>query len=209
MKDKFKKALEALQEYKGKKKFKQSVELAVNFRHVNFSKPENRINIKVPLPRGRGSKALKVAVFGDEAFIRDAKKAGADLGITKDEIDELSKNPKKLKKLVKEYTFLAQPQLMTEIAKKLGRILGPRGKMPKPLVGKMEGMIEAAKREVSLVTKGKYLPVLHALIGTEDMSIDDLAENAEAIYEKLKAKVGESAIKNMYVKLTMSPAIKV
>lgn len=63
-------------EDKGKRKFTQSVELIVNFRGIDFTKAENRLNIDVILPKGRG-KEQPVVVFADGQVALDAKAAGA------------------------------------------------------------------------------------------------------------------------------------
>jgi ribosomal protein L1 len=88
--------------------------------------------------------------------------------------------------------------------------LGKKGKLPKPIVGNIAQLIDSAKRSVRVTTKGKYLPVLQAFIGTENMSAEDLVENAEAVYEAVKNKIGgDGNIKSVYVKLTMSKPAKV
>ena len=205
-----KKAIEdALETGKGKRKFKQTVEMAINFRGIDFTKPENRINLEIPLPQGRG-KEVKVAVFADGQAATEAKKAGADLIIHGDEIEQYGKNKAEFKKLANQYVFLAEPKLMMLVGRHLGQVLGTRGKMPKPLVGKdIKGLIDRARRVIILKNKGKYMPVLHAPIGTEDMDVDKLVENAMAVLEAVKSKVSDSNIKNVYVKLTMGNAVKV
>lgn len=202
-------AIQKALEEKGKRKFTQSVELIINTRGVDFSKPENRINIDIPLPRGKGGKELKVAVIGDEATSVEAKKAGADLIILPNEIESY-KEPKKLKELARYYTLLAQPNQMAAVAKALGQVLGKKGKLPKPLLGNIAQLVDTAKRSVRVTTKGKYLPVLQAFIGTENMDVDALAENAEAVYDAVKNKIGgDGNIKSVYVKLTMGKPVKV
>jgi large subunit ribosomal protein L1 len=54
-----------IDENKGKRKFLQSVELAINFRGIDFAKTDNRLNLSVPLPAGRG-KQSSLAVFTDD-----------------------------------------------------------------------------------------------------------------------------------------------
>jgi len=98
---------------------------------------------------------------------------------------------------------------MVEVGKNLGQVLGGRGKLPRPIAGSAENAIKQAKSRVRIMTRGKNLPTVFCAIGTEQMSIDDLVENFETAYEKVKDKVGESAIASTYVKLTMSPTVKV
>ena len=58
-------------------------------------------------------------------------------------------------------------------------------------------------------SKGKYLPVAQCMIGSEEMSVEDLVENFDSAYEKVKGKVMESNIKSVYVKLSMGQPVKV
>ncbi len=202
------KAVEQALEGKGSKKFIQTVELIVNFRGLDFTKPENRLNLEIPLPKGRG-KQVKIAVFADGQAASDAKKAGADAVFGSDQIEKLAKNKAELKKVVKEYSFLAEPKLMVSIGKNLGQVLGTRGKMPKPFAGKASDLMDRIRRTVVVRTKGKYMPVIHVPVGTEEMSPNDLMENISAVLELLKTKVNDANIKNIYIKLTMGEPVKV
>ncbi len=189
-------------EDKGKKKFKQSVELIINMRGIDFSKSEHRLNLDVILPKGKGGKELKSAVFADQQVGDGARRAGADLIITPDQIPLYSEK-EKLNDLVNNYFLLAQPNLMGSVAKSLGAVLGRKGKLPRPITGDIKGLIERSKSTVRITTKGKCLPTAQVFIGTEAMKAEDLLENAEAAYEVVKNKVNEGNVKSVYVKLTM------
>ncbi len=193
-------------EGKGKRKFNQSVELILNFRSIDFSKSENRLNLDIALPKGKGAKAPKVCVVGDEAISNEAKKAGADLTILPQEIP--SYNQKDKLGMLATYVLLSQPNQMGTIAKNLGQYLGPRGKLPKPLIGNVKEAIERARKSVRLSSKGKYLPTAQAFVGTEDMPAEDIIDNAEAVYEAIKAKIPEGNIKSVYLKLTMGKPVR-
>lgn len=195
-------------ETKGKRQFKQSVELIVNFRSIDFTKSENRLNLDVPLPKGRGHKTFKVAVFAEESVVNEARKAGAELTVLPGEIAGYA-NPAKLKDLASQYTLLAQPNLMAQVAKNLGQYLGPRGKLPRPIVGNVSQLIDRSRRTVRIVSKGKYLPTVQCRVGSEDMNVADLTENADAVYDAIKGKVSEGNIRSIYVKLTMGAPVRV
>jgi large subunit ribosomal protein L1 len=201
-------ALKKAMEEKGKKKFKQSVEIIINMRGIDFAKSENRLNLDIVLPKGKGGKELKSAVFAEGNMADEAKRAGADLVIMPDTIPSYAE-PAKLKDLSDNYFLLAQPNLMGQVAKSLGQALGKKGKLPKPIVGNIKELIVRSKNAVRIVSKGKYMPVAQALIGTEAMNPDDLVENAEAVYDAVKNKVNEGNIKSVYVKLTMGKPSKV
>ncbi len=207
-KEKLLEGLRKALEDKGKRKFKQTVELIVNFKGIDFSKPENRINAQVVLPHGKG-KPNRVVVIADENTVYEAKKLGVD-AFTAAEVEEIAKDKKKAKKFVKSYdVFLVQPQLIAQVAKAIGRFLGQAGKAPRPLAGALEKAIDQAQRTITLRSKGKYMPVLQAPIGKEDWEEGKLLENAEAVLEAILKKVLPGNIKNIYFKLTMGKPAKV
>jgi large subunit ribosomal protein L1 len=200
-------ALKKTLEDKGKRKFTQSVELAINFKDIDFNKEGNRLNLEVVLPKGKG-REQKIAVFADGQLALEVKKLGVTL-ISTDELPKLAADKAKLKSMLN-FEFLAQPNLMALVAKNLGQVLGTKGKLPKPLVGlKLEEAVERAKKVVRIKSKGKYLPVAHCLVGTENMSPEELADNIEAALDAVKAKTGEQRIKSVYVKLTMGKPQKI
>ncbi|MEK6981398.1 MAG: 50S ribosomal protein L1 [Candidatus Micrarchaeota archaeon] len=207
-----KKAIDAikkiLEEGAGKKKFTQSAELMINTRSIDFSKSENRLNLDIALPKGRGEKRQKVAIIAEEATTSEAKKHGIDLVILPNEIQSYA-TPAKLKELAKNYIILVQPNLMAQSAKSLGQYLGARGKIPRPIIGDLKEMIEKTRRSVRVVTKGKFLPVVQAFIGTEKMAPEELFENFESVYDVVKNKVNEGNIKSIYVKLSMGKPVKI
>ncbi|MEM4389149.1 MAG: 50S ribosomal protein L1 [Candidatus Micrarchaeia archaeon] len=194
---------------KGKRKFTQSVELILNFKGVDFSKPEKRLNLEVVLPNGKG-KVPKIAVFADGQLALDAKKSGADLVLEGADIQKLATDRPKLKQLMREYEFLAAPQLMMQIGKSLGQAMGPKDKLPKPIIGdKLSELMEKARRTVKVRTKGKNLPTVQCLVGNENMPAEQLAENIEAVIEAVKTKLGGENIASAFVKLTMGKPARI
>ncbi len=206
------KAIKEAKEKSKKRNFIQSLELILNFERVDFSKTENRINMDVLLPKGRG-KDVKVAVIAGKELLPEAKKT-ADKVLTEEDVVKLGKDKKEAKKLASQYhAFICQANLMPLVGKELGQVLGPRGKMPTPVPpnAKLEPIIKRLKNSVKIRTKGKFLPTLHAPIGTEDMSDEDLAENAKAVYNAVVQKLPqkEANVKSVYIKTSMGPSVKV
>jgi len=192
-----------------KRKFIQSVDLVVSLRGMNLKKPENRLNLEYSLPSGRG-KDLKVGIFAD-TLAAEAKKKGADIVIRKEEIPALAKDKKKLKKVANQVDwFYGEVTLMAEIGKSLGAVLGPRGKVPKPLPPKVDvGLfVQRGKRTVRIQVKES--PVIHIPIGKEDMEDKDLLKNLEGVFGFVKEKLpkGINSIRSLYLKLTMGKPIK-
>ena len=207
-KKKLSKGLETLLQGKGKRKFKQSVELIISMRSIDFSKTENRLNLDIVLPKGKGGKEPKIAVIAEEEIAAKAKRAGAELSIAPAELPAYT-NQVKLKELARSYVLLAQPNLMGQVAKNLGQYLGPRGKLPRPIIGDIADLMDRTKKSIRIVSKGKYMPIAEALVGTEIMPLEDLIENIEAVYDTVKNKVSEGNIKNVFVKLTMGKPVRV
>jgi len=200
--EKIRKGIEKALEEKGKRNFVQTVEMIINFRNVDFSKQENRLNLTVFLPNGLG-KEKEVVIFSDSL---EAKKYGRV--ITSKEIEALSKNKKELEKL-KDAILLADPKLISVVVRYLGQYLGPRGKIPKVITRSIEEEIKEAKSSIKIQSKGRYLPTIQCAIGSELMSIEQLTENAKKVLEEILTKVQKSNIRNIYFKLTMGKAVKV
>ena len=207
-KQKISKAVSEALQSKGSRKFRQSVELIINFRGIDFSKPEHRLNLDVTLPHGRG-KEPKIAVFADGEVAVRAKSDGFEVIDGKD-IPALAQDKKRMQTYVKEYEFLSQPSLMTVVGKHLGQVLSKRGKLPMPLMNMQPAQAaQIVKKRVKIATKGKQLPVAQCLIGKEDMEPQALAENANAVLEKILGKIPEHNIKSVYLKLTMGKPVAI
>jgi large subunit ribosomal protein L1 len=201
------KGIEEILKEKGKRKFVQSIDLAVNLRDVDFKKPENRVNVDVTLPYA--PRESKVAVFADGQMAVDAKKVVSKV-IGTDEINLYATDKKKQKELL-EYTLLSQTQLMTTVGKVLGQLLGAKGKLPKPIPpnANLKDLVDRTSKTINIKTKGKYLPVLHCIVGKENMTSDQIAENILAVMEGLKKKLSDTQIDSLYIKLTMGKPFKV
>lgn len=198
----------ALDESK-KRNFRESVDLAFNLKYVDLSDPKKRINEEILLPHGRG-KPIKVAVFASGETALKAKNA-ADIVITPEELDKLAEDKRKAKKLANQYDFfLAEAGLMTKIGKLLGVVLGPRGKMPRPIPPGSDptNIIQSLKKTVR--ARSKERKTFHVPVGTRDMKPEDIAENIEEVLKKITGKLekGSGNIDSVYVKTTMGPSYK-
>ncbi len=195
-------------ENKGKRKFKQSVELAINFKGVDFTKQQNRLNLDITLPNGRG-KIAKVAVFAqDKNVIESAQKAGIEV-IDGSRLQDLATDQARLNALL-DYELIAQPVLMPQIARYLGQFLGPRNKMPKPLLGNanIANVAGDLNKKITVKNKGKYVPTVHCVVGSEDMEAKALYDNISSVLDEVGKKVGNNHIRSAYAKLSMSKPMK-
>ena len=119
-------------------KFDQSVEIHFNL-GLNVRHAEQQLRGTLMLPHGTGREA-RVAVFAEGDKAKEAQEAGADVVGTAD-----------LGKQIEEGfddfdVAIATPDQMG-IVGKLGRILGPRGKMPNPKTGTVTMDVGKAVRE--------------------------------------------------------------
>ena len=191
--------------------FTQSLDVVINIKDLDVKKPENRIDEEVFLPKGRG-KDIKVAFIADGELALQAENAGADLVISKSDLEELGKNRKNAKKMANQYDFfVAQADLMPLVGRFLGPVLGPRKKMPKPVPAsiKPDTILDRLKNTVKVRVKDQ--PVIQALVGSQEMEEESIAENIDAILDILDRKLekGRNQIKSMYVKTSMGPVVRV
>jgi large subunit ribosomal protein L1 len=191
------------------RKFKESVEIAFNLKDIDLSIPKNRVDMEIRLPKGRG-KVLKVAIFGSSELAEKAKKS-ADTIFKPEDIEELAKDKKRLRRVANDHGFfIAEAGLMPIIGKNLGVVLGPRGKMPKPIPpGADPASIITSMRETVRI-RSKDRMTFHAVVGTREMKPEDLAENIETIVSRLEKhfEKGRQNIRSAFVKTSMGPAVR-
>ncbi len=110
---------------------------------------------------------------------------------------------------------IATPDLMPVVGR-LGRILGPAGKMPNPKVGTVTMDVARAVEE-SKAGKVEYRTdrnaIVHLVIGKRDFDALKLLENYAAVIEEL-IRAKPSAAKGRYIRTvtvatTMGPGVKV
>lgn len=206
--------LEAVKEAKEQAKprnFTQSIDIIMNIKDLDVKKPENRFDEEVTLPNGRG-KDVKIAFIADGELGVQAKNAGIDLVVTKEELEELGKDRKKAKKVANSIDFfVAQADMMPLVGRFLGPVLGPRKKMPKPVPAsaKAEPLIERLQNTVKIGVKDQAS--IQTLVGTQDMSDEQIAENIEAVLAILDRNLekGRNQIKSMFIKTTMGSVVRV
>ncbi len=210
-KDEVGRALGELRKNLTKRKFSQSIELVVKLREVDLKKPENRINETIALPNPP-EKSLKVCVIASGDLATRAKAAGADMLVTRQEIEALSKDKKAARKLAQDYDFfVAEAPLMPLVGRALGSFLGPRGKMPTPVPpnAAIDQIIFSHRKMVRV--RMREQPVLQCRVGTDSMADDKLAENIFAVVSRIEQKLerGFKNVAEILVKATMSKPVKI
>jgi large subunit ribosomal protein L1 len=187
--------------------FDETVELhlllGLNVRHA-----EEQLRGTLALPHGLG-KDVTVAVFAQGQQARDAEAAGADF-VGGDELAE---------KVEEGWTdfdvAIATPQMMGTVGK-LGRVLGPQGKMPNPKVGTVTDDVQKAV-EASKSGKVEYRTdrqaIVHMTIGKASFDEAKLLDNYNAVLDEI-VRAKPSSAKGKYIKsatltTTMGPGVRV
>lgn len=193
-----------------KRNFVETVELAINLKDVDLTIPKNRIQEDIILPNGRG-KVVKVCVIGGGELALKAKNV-ADLVITPDEIGGIADDKKQAKKIANSTDyFIAEAPLMAVVGKRLGTVLGPRGKMPKPIPPGADptGMVDNLRKSVTVRTKDRK--TFHVPVGTVNMPPEEIADNIDIVLKRvsLKLEKGIANVASAYVKTSMGPAERI
>ncbi|MDD3042820.1 MAG: 50S ribosomal protein L1 [Methanosarcinaceae archaeon] len=204
-------AVKKVVEESPERKFSESVDLAINLKNLDMNQPKNRVDEEVILPRGLG-KTLKIGVFAKGDVGLKARDAGAAYVISEEELDELAEDKAKARSLANECDiFIAETQFMPIIGKKLGIVLGPRGKMPIPLLPNKDvnELIQSKQSAIKLRSKDKL--TFHVSIGRRDMDSEALAENIEAVVARVERSLekGRQNLKSIYVTTTMGKSERV
>ena len=164
----------------------------------------------VILPHGRG-RAIKVCVIGGSELVQKAKGI-ADQVLTADELGKIADNKKEAKKMAAQFDFfIAEASLMPVVGKRLGIVLAPRGKMPRPIQpgADPKPMIENLRKTVTV--RSKDHKTFHAAVGTAAMTPEQIADNIDMILKRLTTKLerGTMNIGSVFVKTTMGPAERI
>ncbi|MCL4312280.1 MAG: 50S ribosomal protein L1 [Candidatus Thermoplasmatota archaeon] len=200
--------IKELKEFK-KRNFEESIEVGINLKDVDMADPKNRINEEIILPAGRG-RDIKVAVIASEEMRQKAK--NADFLYSIEDLNNFSDDKRSFKKVVKGIDFfVAESTIMGNVGKNLGIILGPRGKMPKPLPPGQDPtpLIENLKKSVRARSKDKV--TFHVPVGTKSMKNEDLYTNLNTVMKRIISHLdkGKGNIASAYIKSTMSKAITI
>ncbi len=192
------------------RKFKQNIDLVINLKNVDLEDAKNRIDEEIILPHGRG-KESKIAIFASGELALKAK-GKVDLIIKPEELEDLAKDKKKFKKITDEHDFfIAEAPLMPTIGKTLGVVLGPRGKMPRPVPPHIDitGIVKNLRQTIRLRSKANK--TFHAIAGKEEMDKEQIAENIDTIIKRLESKLerGRMNIGSIHVKTTMGPSVRI
>jgi large subunit ribosomal protein L1 len=188
-------------------KFDESVEVHVRT-GLNVRHADEQLRGTVALPNGLG-KEVKIIVFAQGEKAREAQEAGADVVGGEDLAKQITDGFDDFD------VAIATPDMMSVVGR-LGRILGPSGKMPNPKVGTVTMDVARAVQE-SKSGKVEYrtdrTAIVHMVIGKTSFEERQLLENYAAVVEEL-VRAKPAAAKGRYLRSvtiasTMGPGVKV
>ena len=188
-------------------KFDQSVECVMHL-GIDPKQADQLVRGSISLPHGIG-KQKKVIAFCEDSDAEAAMSAGAiEAGC-----DEL------VKKITDGWmdfdVAIASPKVMSRVGK-LGRVLGPQGKMPSPKNGTVTAEVVKAVAEFA-AGKVEYRNDaggnIHVVVGKQSFEKEKLIDNIDAFISHIK-KIKPTASKGTYIKkvslsATMSPGIAI
>jgi len=174
-------------------KFDESMDIAVRL-GVDSRKADQNVRGSVLLPKGTGKK-FRILVFAKGEKEAEAREAGAEFVGSEDLLKKIQEGWLGFDRVV------ATPDMMGVVGR-VAKILGPRGMMPNPKTGTVTFNIKEA---VSEIQAGKVdfrvdkAGTVHAQVGRASFSVEDLAENFNALMAEL-IRLKPSSSKGKYVK---------
>ena len=175
-------------------KFDESIDLS--FR-INNKQKKNEINLRtvVNLPGGTG-KTVKVAVVCEDAKIEEANSANADIVGGDDLVEKIKNGELNFEKLI------CTPSMMIKLSK-LGKVLGPKGLMPKPKLGTVTNDIAKAVNEAKagqVEIRNDKDGNIGLSIGKKSFEDNKLIKNYNAVIETLEKEKSNLTIKGDLIK---------
>jgi large subunit ribosomal protein L1 len=199
-------AVAALKKFDGAK-FDETVEVALRL-GIDPRQTSQAVRGAYSLPHGTG-KRLRVVAFCEGEDATAAVAAGA--------IEAAGEAlAKKVEGGWLDFDVaIAHPSMMRFVGK-LGRVLGPQGKMPSPKSGTVTGDVANAVREFvagKIEFRNDAGAIIHAPVGRRSFADEQLVENINALIEHVKtlkpSGVKGLFIRRAYIKSTMSPSVPV
>ncbi len=194
-----------------KRKFVQTVDVIFNLRNLDLKKETDKVNTFVTLPFPIGKKLRVTALVGQELATK--AKGVCDTVVVNDEFKSLG--IKRIKKLSQETDyFIAQANIMPQIAATFGKILGPRGKMPNMKAGcivqptaDLKPLFERLQKTIRVETKNE--PTLKTRVGLESAKDEELVENINSLYTTVLGLLPQDKnnLKDVLVKTTMGKPV--
>jgi large subunit ribosomal protein L1 len=199
-------AMEKIKSFKSAK-FDQTIECVLHL-GIDPKQADQLIRGSLSLPHGIG-KQKRVIAFCEDTQVEAAREAGAVEAGSDDLVKKISDGWMDFDVAV------ASPKVMGKVGK-LGRLLGPQGKMPSPKNGTVTADLVTAVSEFAagkVEFKNDAGGNIHVVVGKQSFETQKLVDNIEAFVSHIKrikpAATKGTYIKRMCVSATMSPSVTV
>lgn len=199
-------ALKILKQF-GTTKFDQTVECVLHL-GIDPRQADQQVRGAIALPKGIG-KSRKVIAFCGDDLVDEAKQAGAVEAGGEDLVQKIQDGWMDFD------VALAAPAMMRVVGK-LGKLLGPQGKMPSPKAGTVtKDIVEAVKEYGAgkLEFRNDSGGNIHIVVGRLSFSQEDLKANIEAFIDRIKRMKPASSrgtyIKRAALSASMSPTVEI
>ena len=182
-------------------KFDESVEIAVRL-GIDPRKTDQLVRGAVSLPKGLG-KTVRVIVFAEGDKAEAARAAGADVVGSADLADRIQGGWMDFD------IVITSPDMMKHVGK-LGKVLGPQGKMPSPKSGTVTPDVASAVREFK-AGKVEFRTDaggnVHAALGKRSFSVEDLQANLQAFLEHVSSLRPPAVKGDFFRKISVSTSM--
>ena len=200
-------AVQALRELKPKAAFDESVDLAMKL-NINPKQPDQMVRGTFALPHGTG-KEVRVIAFCEGEAAEEARQAGATEVGAEDLAGRIQGGWMEFD------VAIADPAAMKFVSR-LGRILGPQGKMPSPKSGTVTPDVASAvkefragKIEYRADAQGNVLIPVGRVSFPEDRLVENIAAFVEHIQASRPSSVRGTFLQGAHVSTTMGPGLKI
>ena len=194
-----------------KRKFVESIEILVSLRDINLKDPSQRFNLESKVPHALKTK-IKLALFAEGDLATRAQAIDNFTVINKDQMEQYAKEVKRAKALADDNDFfLADRQFMPQVGRFFGKVLGPRGKMPKPIQPNVDLNTLQDEYARTIRLRVRENPCINARVATLENSDEEIVENIQAALSNIQTKLprGTQQIRKVYIKSTMGPSVLV
>src|SRR3989344_3156507 len=208
-----KEAIKKLKDSSKKRNFTQSYDLVVNLKNLDLKKPEQQLDTYIQIHYSKGKKSKICALVGPE--LQPMAEKICDKTIAQHEFQKLSEDKKAVKRLAGEYSFfIAQANIMPQVATAFGKVFGPKKKMPNPKAGcvvppnaNLKPLYDKLQKTIRLYAKER--PMIQIPVGNESMDEKEVIDNILTVYDQLIHHLTQDKnnIKSIFLKLTMSKPV--
>jgi large subunit ribosomal protein L1 len=199
-------AITRLKEF-DKRNFDQTIDLCIRL-GIDARQADQAVRGSLSLPKGIGRTKRVIAFVPDEK-VEAAKGAGAVEAGGEDLV----------KKVQDGWTdfdvAVASPDMMRLVGR-LGRVLGPQGKMPSPKSGTVTADVESAVQEYAagkIEYRNDSGGNVHCIVGRFSFSDDDILENVQALLDRLQRAKPSTAkglyLRGVWLSGTMTPSVRI